>query len=319
MNAKEKILKRLLERQGEYVSGEELADELDVSRTAVWKAVSALKSDGIPIESSSRKGHKIPDDYNPLSEDGIRRYLHTDGIDFVILPSTDSTNNEAKRLAERGSAEGTVVIAFTQTAGKGRLGRKFYSPSDSGVYMTVTLRPKNREVVPYLTVMAAVAVAEGVENAGGKHTEIKWVNDVFCGGKKCTGILTEASSNMENGELDFAVVGIGINVTTPNGGFPKEIRDIATAVLDGVKDARNKVVASVLNVFFENYRNFDKDNVVKRYRDRSFLLGRDVIVVKTDSERRATVKGIDDECHLIVEYSDGKTDVLSAGEVRLKW
>ncbi len=318
VGTKENVLKTLEENRGRYVSGAELAHTLGVSRTAVWKAIAALREDGVRIDSLTGGGYRLPTDANTLSKQGIEKYLACGGLDIRVYKEADSSNNVAKSLAADGAEEGTVVVALEQFGGKGRMGRRFYSPPESGVYFSFVLRP-SAAVVPYLTVLAAVAVAEGIELAGGKHTSIKWVNDVFADGKKCCGILTEAVADLECGGVEFAVVGIGINVTQPYGGFAPEIRDIATSVCDGIDDARNKVAAQVLNKFFEYYRDFDKQRVSRAYKERSFLLGREITVVKPDCELHATVKDIDDRCRLIVEYADETSEALAAGEVGLQW
>lgn len=328
MNTKDMVLKALEESRGTYISGAELASTLGISRTAVWKGISALKGEGVRIDSLTGSGYMLPKDANTLSAQGISKYLTPNSLnsnnsisntlDIHIYKEVDSTNNVAKSLASDGAKEGTVIFALEQSGGKGRLGRKFYSPAEAGVYFTIIVRP-SVEVVPYLTVLAAVAVAEGIENAGGKATQIKWVNDVFADGKKCCGILTEAVADLESGGVEYAVVGIGINVTEPQGGFAPEIREVATSVCDGVEDARNRVAAEVLNVFFKYYKQFDKEKIAETYKRKSFLIGRKITVVKSDSESPAIARDIDDKCRLIVEYRDGTTEALSAGEVRLKW
>lgn len=317
MNTKNQVLKTLEENRGRYVSGAEIASSLGVSRTAVWKSIAALTADGVEIKSLTGSGYMLPKDANTLTAHGIAKYLTAESLDIRIYKEADSTNNVAKSLAAQGAKEGTVVIALRQSGGKGRLGRKFYSPPESGVYMTLILRPSVIKT-PYLTVLAAVAVAEGIEKAGGKKTSIKWVNDVFADGKKCCGILTEAVADLETGGVEFAVVGIGINVTEPAGGFAPEIKDIATSVCDGVDDARNKVAAEVLNAFFEHYRNFDKDEIANAYRAKSFVIGKDITVIKGDGGRIARAVDIDNDCRLIVEYTDGSREKLAAGEVTLR-
>lgn len=317
MTAKDRVLKILEENRGEYISGAEIAKSLSVSRTAVWKSVNSLIADGVGVISRAGCGYALPKSSNALTKQGIEKYLAIDGLDIRIYKEVKSTNDVAKALAADGAGEGVVVIAQQQSGGKGRLGRKFYSPSDSGVYMTIILRP-SVEKTPYLTVLAAVAVAEGIERAGGKPASIKWVNDVFADGKKCCGILTEAVADLETGGVEFAVVGMGVNVTTPDGGFAPEIKDVAAAACDGVEDGRNKVVAMVLNAYFEAYRSFDKAEIAKRYKAKSFLTGREITVVKGNENLRAKAIEIDDDCRLVVEYGDGLRETLSAGEVSLK-
>lgn len=317
MSTKAQVLQHLEQNRGKYVSGAEIASALNISRTAVWKSIASLTADGIDVKSRSGSGYMLEKSANTLTAQGICKYLKTKDVDIKILKRTDSTNNVAKKLAGEGAREGAVVFALEQSGGKGRLGRKFYSPPNSGVYMSIILRP-SVEKVPYLTVMAGVAVAEGIERAGGKRTSVKWVNDVYADGKKCTGILTEAVADLETGGVEFAVVGIGINVLTPEGGFAPEIRDVATSVCDGVDDARNRVSAEVIDAFFEYYNNFDREKVATEYKNRSFLIGRRITVVGSDGERVAVAKDIDGECRLVVEYEDGSTQTLSAGEVTLR-
>lgn len=317
MTTKEQVLKVLEENRGKCISGAELAADLGVSRTAVWKSIASLIDDGVEIKSLAGSGYILPKDANALTVQGIAKYLKSDGLDIKIFKEVDSTNNVAKSLAAGGAKEGTVVFALSQNGGKGRLGRRFYSPADAGVYMTLILRP-NAQQTPYLTVLAAIAVAEGIEKAGGKRTAIKWVNDVYADGKKCCGILTEAVADLETGGVEYAVVGIGINVTEPKGGFAPEIKDVATSVCDGVEDARNKVAACVIDEFFKRYRSFDKESVAAAYRAKSFLIGKQVTVVKADSMLPATVLDIDGDCHLVVRYEDGSQQTLLAGEVTLR-
>lgn len=317
MNTKDSVLEVLESNRGHFVSGEELASALGVSRTAIWKGIAALKADGTEIVSVSGCGYMLPENANTLSRQGIHKYL-AHSVDIRVYDCVDSSNNVAKRLAAEGCAEGTVVIALTQSGGKGRMGRKFFSPEGSGVYMTLILHPEPRKV-SMLTVLAAVAVAEGIEKAGGKHAQIKWVNDVFVDGRKCCGILTEAVADLESGGVEYAVVGMGVNVSEPKGGFADEIKAVASAACEGVADARNKVAAHIIDEYLSRYYAFDRDRIAAEYKSRSFLIGREITVVKPDCERQAKTIDIDGECHLIVEYEDGAREALSAGEVRLKW
>ncbi len=308
----DEILKLLEQRKGEYVSGEDIADGLGVSRNAVWKAVAALKEQGLEISSVRNRGYRLTGDR--LTEAGIRKYMANDVYKFKIYNTVTSTNDVARELAAQGEPEGTVVIARAQTAGRGRMGRNFFSPDGCGAYFSIIVRPKRLERL--LTVIAAVAVADGIETAGGLDASIKWVNDVYVGGKKCCGILTEAVTDMESGGIDHAVVGIGIDVRTPEGGFGK-LKNIAAAALDGVQDALNKTVAKVLDKFYELYVLGEKDEIVSAYKERSFLIGKDVAVAKGGDELPARVVDIDDDCRLVVRYRSGDIERLSAGEVKI--
>lgn len=310
----DEILKLLEQKRGDFASGEELAKSLNVSRSAVWKAVAALKRQGFPIDSVKNRGYKLMGDR--LSEAGVRKYMLMPAYKLKIYDETTSTNDVAKRLAALGEPEGTVVIARAQTEGRGRLGRSFYSPDGTGAYFSIILRPKRFERL--LTVIAAVAVADGIEAAGGQKTSIKWVNDVYVRGKKCCGILTEAITDLETGGIDYAVVGIGINVRTPKDGFG-QLKGIATAALDGVDDALNKTVAAVLDRFYELYVLSEKEEIVSAYKQRSFLIGKDIEVVKDDWDHPARVLDIDEDCRLVVKYAlSGSVESLAAGEVKIK-
>lgn len=314
MSTKSAILRELEARRGEFLSGEELAKKLGVTRNAIWKGVSALKNDGLEIDSVPNKGYRLADDAAVTAEE-IEKYLNT-GCKIEVFSSTTSTNDEARRLAESGAEEGRVAVAISQTAGRGRVGRSFSSQKKEGIYFSVVLRP-DMERARFITVTAAVAVAEAIEQAGGRKTGVKWVNDVYAHGKKCVGVLTEAVTDLESGGIEYAVLGIGVNLKKPS---CEELKDIAEAAFDeGVKDCANKVVAYTLNRFFELYRAFDKSEIVSRYRAKCFVIGMDVDVIKGDCARRARALGLDDECRLEVEYENGEKERLCSGEVSIKW
>lgn len=320
MNLKYEVLKILELRRGEYVSGEEISHELGVSRNAVWKAVKALQAENFGISGVKNKGYSLSADSDKLTKQGIEKYL-TDGFfEIVLKESVPSTNSLAKEYAHKGVKEGTVVVANGQTEGRGRMGRKFFSPKDCGVYFSVILRPKKMEEPVFLTVIAGLAVAEAISEVGKKDAKIKWVNDVFVDGRKCCGILSEAVADMESGNIEYVVVGIGINVRLPKNGFDEEIKEIAGVACGAeTKDARNRIVAEVLNKIEKYYLNFDKTEIFQKYRERSFIIGQRVLVVKNDTERVAKAIDIDGDCRLCVEYDDKHTEKLSAGEVRIKW
>lgn len=310
----DEVMKQLERNKGEFVSGAKLAAEIGVSRTAIWKAVAALKEQGFPIDCVNKRGYCLTGDM--ISEEGIRKYMIIDAYKFRFYDVVTSTNDIAKQLAAAGEPEGTVAVARTQTAGRGRMGRSFFSPDGCGAYFSIIVRPKRLERL--LTVMAACAVADGIEDAGGRHTSIKWVNDVYVGGRKCCGILTEAITDLETGGVDYAVIGIGINVRTPDDGYGK-LNNIAVAALDGVQDALNKTIAKVLNRFYELYTFSEKEEIVGLYKERSFVIGKKVKVIKDGYEAPATVLDIDDDCRLVVKYIETlETESLSAGEIKIR-
>ena len=216
MGTKEELLTMLESRKGEYLSGAELAQALDVSRTAVWKAVNALRSAGYQIQAAQNRGYCLDADTDVLSLRGIQRNLeaHAAGCTLELVPCTASTNALVRERAAAGAPEGLVILANQQTRGRGRLGREFYSPPDTGLYMSLLLRPQEMEAAQavQITTMAAVAACQAVETLTGKTAQIKWVNDILLGGQKVCGILTEGSFNLETGKPEEVVVGIGFNV-----------------------------------------------------------------------------------------------------------
>ncbi|MGI6279006.1 MAG: biotin--[acetyl-CoA-carboxylase] ligase [Acutalibacteraceae bacterium] len=260
---------------------------------------------------------------DPLSSDEIQKHLNGAAAQnsITVLPVTISTNTVAREMAADGAPEGTTVIAEEQTAGRGRRGRSFFSPKGTGIYISILLRPYNCTAAESvkITTMAAVAMCEAIEEISGKTAGIKWVNDIFIEGKKISGILTEAATG-QDGFLDFAIVGVGVNVYEPVGGFPKELENSAGAILRSpVKGAKNRLAAEFLNQFMRYYKNFDGSDYVEKYRNRSIVIGKRIKIMSTTGERYATATGIDNSCRLEVEYEDGTKELLSSGEISIRF
>ena len=236
-------------------------------------------------------------------------------LDIRTAAVTGSTNDDIKVLAEKGAEEGTAVIAGAQTAGKGRLGRSFYSPGDSGLYMSVLLRPRlDTADALAITTSAAVSAAEAVESVTDKTAGIKWVNDIYVSGRKVCGILTE-SSLAADGSLRYAVLGIGINAGETE--FPPELRDKAGTLGCGAS-VRPVLAAKVLERFFAYYDALPSRAYMEEYRRRSVLTGKTIEYEAGGILHTAEVLGIDDEARLKVRTSDGKVDYLASGEVNIK-
>ncbi|MGN0493652.1 MAG: biotin--[acetyl-CoA-carboxylase] ligase [Acutalibacteraceae bacterium] len=321
MSVKERLLPLLRERGG-YLSGEEAAGLLGVSRNAVWKAVSALKADGYDIEAVTNRGYRLNDNGDILSAAEIEKSLNTlsGRLKIEVEHTVTSTNALLREKAAAGAPEGTVLAAAEQTAGRGRFTRSFFSPADSGVYLSVILRPRlSAENAALITTAAAVAVAEAAEELSGRKTEIKWVNDVLIDGKKICGILTEASLNLESGELDYAVLGIGLNAYEPEGGFPPEIADIAGAIFkERGAGLRSLLASRVLEYFFKYYDSLCERGYLKAYRERCIVIGREITVLSGGGSRPALALGVDESCRLHVKYPDGGEEYLSSGEISVR-
>lgn len=254
-----------------------------------------------------------------LHQSEIEQKLNTKrlGRTLVLLNETDSTNNHAKRIAAEGAGEGTVVLAERQTAGKGRLGRSFFSPEDSGIYMSIVLRP-NMELkqTMLLTSMAAVAAAHAIEKVSGVYAQIKWVNDIFLNKKKVCGILTEAG--VTEGSISYVVLGIGVNVGRME--FPDELKNIATSVSNecGREISRNELIAELLNEVEALYDTMEDGSFLLESRSRSILLGKEVRVITPEGSCPAKAVEIDDMGQLIVETEEGR-QTLNSGEVSVRF
>lgn len=322
MNVKESLLNTLAASGGEYISGAALADNLGVSRNAVWKAVKALQSDGYTIESVTSKGYRLAVNNNRLSEKLITSHLTTKalGRQLKVFDEINSTNTAAKEMASAGAPNGTAVVADTQTTGRGRLGRTFSSPAGTGIYLSVILRPElELEATSMMTTAASVAVAEAVEKFTGTDVQIKWVNDIYLGGKKICGILTEASLGLEMKSLDYAVIGIGVNVRSVREKFDSELIKTATSIEDetGLIIDRNALCAEILNRLEAYTEDLRDRSFLEDYRRRELLTGNDITAVIGGQPMTGKALGIDDNGNLIVEFPDGTVKHLGSGEANL--
>ncbi|MBQ2815643.1 MAG: biotin--[Clostridia bacterium] len=319
MTTKERVFELIKIEDGRAISGENIAKALGISRAAVWKAINALRKDGYSISAVTNKGYSLSGDYILKSE--IEAHLNDkNAFSITVLKKVDSTNTYLKNAAEKGEIDGSVIIAETQTAGKGRLGRHFYSEK-GGLYMSILVRPNMpTERSLFITTGTAVAVSRAIEKICEKNVGIKWVNDIFLNGKKVCGILAEGASDFETGRLQYAVVGIGINVTEPKGKFNKEIADIATAIYDkdepyGIK---NRLAAEILNQFSEIMNAPDDKTVIDEYRARSIIIGKEVNIIENGELKTVTVADIDDTAAIILKTDDGNIIKKTSGEISIK-
>lgn len=238
-------------------------------------------------------------------------------LKVLVFDSLDSTNTRAKAMLKDGENDDFLIVARGQTKGRGRFERKFYSPKDAGVYFSLVITPKTGEEIAFYTPICAIATADAVRSVCGKNALVKWVNDVYVDGKKCAGILCEATSS-KNGEIDKVVMGIGVNLYEKAGGFDEEIKDKACAVAGDVENAANRIVATIVNEIRELIENFDKEYIVAKYKRLSMLIGKKIEVCKEEnSAEKAIAVDIDENCGLIVRYGDGKEENLRIGEVKI--
>lgn len=319
---KDAVLQLLRAHEGAYLSGAELAKQLSLSRTAVWKAIGQLKAEGYCIDSVTNRGYRLLVRGDVLSVESVRRYLRHREITPEVYKTISSTNTVLKARAAEGAEEGLALIAGEQTAGRGRMGRSFYSPADSGLYMSLLLRPRiaAREATG-LTACAAVAVAETIEALSGRAAQIKWVNDVLLDGRKVCGILSEASLDCESGELAYVIVGIGINAVRPAESFPEELRQIAGAVFERaeIPELRARLAAGVLDRLMDYAAAPNSEHCFEAYRSRSLVLGKPVkLLIPGREPECAEALALNRDYSLQVRLPDGSERAVSSGEVSVR-
>lgn len=323
MSVKTDLLSILEANRGKDLSGEELARELGVSRTSIWKAIKALKSEGYQIGAVNNRGYRLLEMTDVLSEEGIRLELDDRCRKFPIkvYKTIDSTNVEAKRIALENGVHGMTLLAEEQTKGKGRLGRNFYSPANTGIYMSILLKPELAGSDAILvTTAASVAVCRGIRNVLGICPQIKWVNDVYWENRKICGILTEAVSDFEMGKIDTVVVGIGINYKTED--FPQDLEKRAGSVAMDTSVPRNRLAAAVINEFWEIYSHLTDRSFMKEYREYSNVIGKEIRFLEQGEWREGRALDIDDDGGLVVECLEEegrkRVRVLHTGEITLR-
>ncbi len=318
---REKVLQALQE-SGDYLSGEALSALLGVSRTAVWKAVRALRAAGYEIESHPRVGYRLTGTPGAPTAEAVRRHLQTQqlGRSFIYRQEIDSTNREARRQAEAGAPHGLVVLAERQTAGRGRLTRHWESPAGTGIWMSLLLRPPfSPQRAPRLTLLAALAVCQALQESGVRDVGIKWPNDIMIRGKKVCGILTEMRADMDR--MEWAVVGIGLNVGQRQ--FPAELAETASSLyLSCGRDFdRAALTAGILLAYERNYEILLAEGfapIRAAWKENCVTLGRPVTARIFEQCWEGVAEDIDSEGSLLVRQADGELVTVLAGDVTLR-
>ncbi|MGN0559154.1 MAG: biotin--[acetyl-CoA-carboxylase] ligase [Acutalibacteraceae bacterium] len=305
-----------------YVSGQQLSERLGVSRTAVWKAINALRDKGYVIDSSTNKGYILLNPESVIREDDIAKHLCTKefGRKIILLDTVDSTNTYAKTCGLNGEASGTAVIAREQTNGKGRLGRTWQSQKDCGVWMSLLIRPELSPMeVSSITPLTGLAVCKTLNRLFDLKCRIKWPNDVIVGKKKICGTLTEMTAEFD--AVEHIIIGIGINCD--NEGFPEEIADKATSVFieTGKKPNKSELAAEILNDLEKelsacNYR-LNIFNI-KEYRHLCATLGKEIRFTRGNRYISAVAVDVNPQGELVAMLSDGTTCTINSGEVTVQ-
>lgn len=319
---REAVLRILQQHTEQYISGEDISRQLQITRAAVWKHIRALREDGFVIDSAPRKGYRLVQEGNTLHAAQIMAHLATQtlGRTLHLLQSAPSTNLVAKELAAQGCPHGTAVVAEEQTEGRGRLGRGWSNAPGLDICLSLVLRPSmETKDAPRFTLGTALGVARLAEGCG-LPASIKWPNDVQTGGRKICGILLELSGNMDR--LDAIIVGLGLNVNTT--AFPAafEMRATSLAKQLGHPLSRAKVLADLLNILESIYSACADDaafpGVLEQYRGLCGTIGQQIEVHGLRGSLCGTAEGIDPIGQLLLRTEDGALHALSAGDVSLR-
>ncbi len=319
---KEEIL-RLLRSADGYISGQELCNRFGVSRTAVWKAINQLKEAGYEIEAQQNKGYRLMAAPDLMTEAEIKSLMHTEWVakEVLYFDTIDSTNTKAQELAEKGYQSGTLVVADKQESGKGRRGRSWVSPSGTGIFMTLMIKPDiNPNNASMLTLVAALAVAKAITSVTGEEALIKWPNDIVINGKKVCGILTEMNAQFDY--INHIVVGIGINVH--NESFPEEISQMASSLMieaGGKRFHRAQIIAETMSYFEQYYDTFlktqDLSALVREYDKLLVNRNKSVRVLDPKEPFDGKAMGITPKGELIVDTWESRK-LVSSGEVSVR-
>ena len=325
MNKTTQIILALLKEQSNYVSGEAICRKLEISRTAVWKHIKQLRDNGYLIESASKKGYRLTSSTETPVDAEVKSHLSTTviGQNIIYVKETGSTNTDVMESAKQGVEEGLVLIAETQTAGHGRMTRKWFSPPGCNLYFSMLLRP---QVLPYKAPQLALMTAAALYSAISRHLPdneigIKWPNDLFIDGRKFCGILCEMQTEMSM--IHHVVIGIGINVNWDLKDLPDEITQIATSLKHHTGKPVNRAVllADILNTFEKYYHQWLTEGLtpfLPILDEASILKGKQVVIQLLRNEIEGTVTGVHEDGSLLLKLNDGNIQKVPSGEVHIK-
>lgn len=334
MTVKEQVLQLLEEHRDTYLSGEDMALSLQVSRNAVWKSIQSLRKEGYEILSGTNRGYCLIREGDNLSADKILKFYKQKSTGTIqptihIYDTLSSTNQEAVSLANAGAPTGTTVIANAQSQGRGHKEHAFHSPA-GGIYMSVIFRPKDlllpKQQHYLMTAFGAASTLRAITEETDITPEIKWVNDLFYNGRKLCGILTEAGTDFESGDLTYLVVGIGINFSTPMDAFSKQLQEQITSLypLGQPNITRNQLIGAILRELLPPHLGqeplFQPPTLMDYYRSHLYRPQASVWVQPQEGAAYpATLKSVDDNCHAIIEKEDGTTSILSYRSYSLRY
>jgi BirA family transcriptional regulator, biotin operon repressor / biotin---[acetyl-CoA-carboxylase] ligase len=315
------LLKMFQEHSGQFLSGEEISRKLSISRTAVWKQINKLRHLGYDFEAVPRLGYRMMDEPDKLSVEQLTAGMTSQlfGKPLKLLDKTTSTQEDARQLAEEGTAEGTLVISEEQTGGRGRMGRKFHSPRGKGIWMSLVLRPKQPlHLTQQLTLLTGVAVCRAITKCAGVQTDIKWPNDILFQGKKVCGILLESAT--EDERVRYCIAGIGISANLKESDFPEELRSVATSIrmAGGATVNRTELIQAIMaemEVLYELYNEQGFEPIASLWEALSGTVGREVQVQTARERFSGIATGLNRDGALLVRNQDDELIPVYSGDI----
>jgi len=316
---REKIKEIFLESNNQFISGEDISNRLDISRTAVWKQIEKLKEEGYQFEAVRKKGYRLLNNPDNLSSTIILSKLKTEwlGQNIIYYKETESTQKEAHELAKKDLAHGTVVIADRQTNGKGRLGRAWHSEKGKGLWFSIILRPEfGYQQAPLITLYSSIMIIRALEQLYQIKLNIKWPNDIYYNGKKIAGILTELHG--EQDKIDYLIIGIGINTHIAE--YPVEIKDKAASIESIIEDSPNRIqlITKLLEEYEQNYETFNKkgfDSFYGEYNSSLLWRGKRVSIRNLANNYDGYLVGIDQNGYLLINTDKDNNVKVISGDI----
>ena len=303
------LVYQILARENDYVSGEKIGEELNLSRTSIWKAIQRLQQEGLEIDSIKNRGYKL------IQGDLILPDLIQEKTNLIVhyKPETKSTQTDAKEGIEAGNKGNTLYLSTCQTAGRGRFQRPYYSPSQGGIYMSLHIQPNlPYEKLPSYTLLVAAAVYKAIKNLTMIEVDIKWVNDIYLKNKKMAGILTEAMTSVETDLVTDIIIGLGINFSIED--FPEELKEKAGSLfMPPAPITRNELISEIWRCFYQTA----PEELLYLYKEHSLVLGREVSFIQEQTEKKGVAKDISDKGQLLIQLDDQTEIWLNSGEISL--
>lgn len=321
--SKSKAVKTIEENKRRTFLATEITKPLNLSTISISKAINPSRNDSYTLTSTTTTRYFLSKNSDFISKEGITLYLNDEFkyIDIYTYKKVTSTNDIAKKLALNGAKHGTIVISEEQTNGKGRLGRSFYSPANTGIYMSIILKLSLTTMDSVLiTTSSAVAICDAIEKLTGINCQIKWINDIYLNGKKIAGILAETSNNFESKTIDYLILGIGLNFTQPKNDFPEELRKIASSLFEHNNSTinRNLLCAEIANNILNMISKIENYDFISEYKKRSIVLNQDIIYTSKGISLIGKAIDIANDGSLIVKNSDGSTKILNSGDITIR-